>query len=982
MDADNEAATHREQISALELQLEGAFNEIHTSKIVQNDVENKQVEDLRQLEASNQSLRAEMESLKSKMEDYKRTISSMEDQIHSIHEIKGNADHLNDAEISIFKGGIALTQENIDNSKRESERLVETMRAKLGEKEAEVSRLMQSVSELQERAVRAEAIINSSIERENSACDTEEVLKKKLNQTQTMLDLLKSEKDVVVRKLSECEQELKSNSARFAVAEEKLQQQLEQQEQKLTKLLSTHDDNIRLMESIRAVEQHLVDMKLERDNYKSKLDAASTRIESLEHEINDTQSRNKALVDSTNPENYSRVEEELNQANVKISEISRLHNDMETDYNELQSRYKKTRDEYSLIQSEWQRCDTALQSLMKEKDLLQAAYDDILSKSNNDDIESELAEIKQERDYLNTELDTANTELASLKASLASISNDGELSSLKQELEKYAESMNASQSKVQQLEDEIASLKAERAELHLELDQASQQVQELTDALIEAENLTKHDDDNNDKSEEILLLTEKVATIKASLDASNRNITELEASLESSIEERDDLHYQIATLKKEVLCRDENIAQLRLEISAQTVTTGDAEKDQLLTEMNTLQETNWELETRMNEAEADAKNLREQLSNYDKSSAREQELIMRAAESEMNILRNKLKEVENCFSTTKEEVANLTVKCQRFEAEMLEKEDTIAQVENELYKLQSNSNGGDSIDYQKLKEDLDAKDKRIAHLETCKLTKEQMEKIKVLKEERKKFQEDSKIMKKQLHALKKAYDDLKVSSTTGTSNDASAIRDLADARVQLAEVTSQLETAQSVSKSLKDKLRECAKQLQEYETERAGVIDVLERHGIDTIGLVAHDTSLTEGENIVEEDLADSVSKLAQKLLASQNNNQLANASKNKIRQLEETITQMTSEVDEAKSTRSVLEKRLETLKSANRSMKEELTLLTTERDNLALHVTELESSLKSAEGKIVSTSDTVSSEVQALEEENIELMRENKEVS
>jgi chromosome segregation ATPase len=470
---------------------------------------------------------------------------------------------------------------------------------------------------------------------------------------------------------------------------------------------------------------------------------------------------------------------------------------METDYNELQSRYKKTRDEYSLIQSEWQKCDTALQSLMKERDSLQEAYDN-LSKNNINDIESELAEIKQERDYLNTELDTANTELKSLKASLSTISNDEELISLKQErnylsaeLEKFVESMDASKSKVQQLEDEINSLKSERAELHLELDQASQQVQELTDALIEVENLTKHENDSNDKSEEILLLTEKIVTIQASLDAASNQAIELQSSLENSIEERDDLHYQIATLKKEVMYRDDNIAQLRLEISALTVTTGDTEKDQLLTEMNTLQETNWELETRMNEAEADAKSLREQLSNYDKSSAREQELIMRAAESEMNILRNKLKEVETSFSATKEEVANLTAKCQKFETEMLEKEDTIAQVENELYKLQSNATGGDSIDYQKLKDDLEAKDKRIAHLETCKLTKEQMEKIKLLKEERKKFQEDSKIMKKQLHALKKAYDDLKVSSASGTNNDASAIRDLADARVQLAEVTSQ-----------------------------------------------------------------------------------------------------------------------------------------------------------------------------------------------
>jgi chromosome segregation ATPase len=741
------------------------------------------------------------------------------------------------------------------------------------------------------------------------------------------------------------------------------------------------------MESIRAVEQRLVDMKSERDSYKSKLESAATRVDILEKEIYDTQSRNKALEDATNPDNYSRVEDELNKANEKILEMTQLHTNLESDLNELQSRYKKTREEYSLIQNEWQTCDTALQSLIEEKNSLQAAYDELAKNTTNSAIESDLEEIKQERDYLAAELDSANIEIESLKASK---SNEEELSSLKEErnlltaeLENYVESMEASQKKVQHFEDEMSTLKKERDDLHLELDQASQQIQELTDALIEAENITKHDDDNSNKSEEILSLKEDIETIKSSLDSASKHIAELQASLDSTIEERDDLHYQISTLKKDVVTRDESIAQLRLEISAQTVATGDAEKDQLLAEMNTLQETNWELETRMNAAEADAKNLREQLSNYDKSSACEQELIMRAAESEMNILRKKLQEVENCFSSTKDDVASLSAKCNKYEAEMLEKEDTIAQVENELYKLQSHAKAADndSLDIEKLKEELEAKDKRIAHLETCKLTKEQMEKIKLLKEERKKFQEDSKIMKKQLHALKKAYDDLKASGTSGASNDVSAVRDLADARVQLAEVTSQLETAQSVSKSLKDKLRECAKQLQEYETERAGVIAVLERHGIDTIGLVAHDTSLTEGDTVIEEELADGVSKLAQKLIASQNNNQLAVASKNKIRQLEESINQMTLEVDEAKSTRSVLEKRLETLKSANRSMKEDLTVLTAERDNLALHVTELESSLKSAEGKIVSTSDTVSSEVQALEEENIELMRENKEV-
>jgi hypothetical protein len=51
-----------------------------------------------------------------------------------------------------------------------------------------------------------------------------------------------------------------------------------------------------------------------------------------------------------------------------------------------------------------------------------------------------------------------------------------------------------------------------------------------------------------------------------------------------------------------------------------------------------------------------------------------------------------------------------------------------------------------------------------------KLTQEQMEKIKVLKEEHKKSRDDSKTMKKQLSQLKKAYDDLKATPSSGSSS--------------------------------------------------------------------------------------------------------------------------------------------------------------------------------------------------------------------
>jgi chromosome segregation ATPase len=137
------------------------------------------------------------------------------------------------------------------------------------------------------------------------------------------------------------------------------------------------------------------------------------------------------------------------------------------------------------------------------------------------------------------------------------------------------------------------------------------------------------------------------------------------------------------------------------------------------------------------------------------------------------------------------------------------------------------------------------KDERIAHLEVSKLTQEQMEKIKVLKEEHKKSREDVKTMKKQLSQLKKAYDDLKATGTSSSSTtDAAdgsahliALSDITELKEQLQEVTNKQETSQNMTKSLKEKLKDCSKQLQEYEGERNAVIKVLEDSGVDTTGI-------------------------------------------------------------------------------------------------------------------------------------------------
>jgi hypothetical protein len=120
-----------------------------------------------------------------------------------------------------------------------------------------------------------------------------------------------------------------------------------------------------------------------------------------------------------------------------------------------------------------------------------------------------------------------------------------------------------------------------------------------------------------------------------------------------------------------------------------------------------------------------------------------------------------------------------------------------------------------------LQEKLQEKELRVAHLETCKLTKVQMDRIKVIKEERKKYYDDNKTLKAQLKQLMVKFDELKQSAKQLSESRASGVVGggpttdyiISDLRVQLVTTTQQLSQAQDEVKLLKSKLKECAVQL-------------------------------------------------------------------------------------------------------------------------------------------------------------------------
>ena len=289
-----------------------------------------------------------------------------------------------------------------------------------------------------------------------------------------------------------------------------------------------------------------------------------------------------------------------------------------------------------------------------------------------------------------------------------------------------------------------------------------------------------------------------------------------------------------------------------------------------------------------------------------------------------------------------------------------------------------------------MKQEMELKDKRITHLEACKLTKEQLEKIKDLKDEKKKLGEDNKVMKKQLHALKKAYDDLK--STTSTTADigsnTSMAREIADLKVQIATVTSKLETSQNNNAALTSKLKQSASQLSEWEKDRSTIMNELDRVGIDTTSLLLADTSMSmhEGDkSIIEQSLGDIVGKLAEQYIALQKTSlthtEVVNNQDSKLRVLTQKISLLNDQLKDAKSQKSLLEKRVETIKCSSKEGRDELLSVTAEAETWRAKVEELQELVNNTEAKNAQSTDAMASEMQCLEEENLELMKENKEL-
>jgi hypothetical protein len=162
------------------------------------------------------------------------------------------------------------------------------------------------------------------------------------------------------------------------------------------------------------------------------------------------------------------------------------------------------------------------------------------------------------------------------------------------------------------------------------------------------------------------------------------------------------------------------------------------------------------------------------------------------------------------------------------------------------------------------------------------------------------------------------------------------------------------------------------------------VVAVLEKYGVDTRGLIPLDHSVDEDSSAstVHVDIADAVAQLGEKLdLAKAAVSRREISKSEKLAELEERLAQQAADAEEAKAQRVVLEKRIDAMKAAAKTAREEAAKAALDIETLTLKVKELKEELAVANKRVVSSSEVASSEVQALEEENLELLKENKEL-
>jgi chromosome segregation ATPase len=332
--------------------------------------------------------------------------------------------------------------------------------------------------------------------------------------------------------------------------------------------------------------------------------------------------------------------------------------EVERELAEVVARLKKSKDECLILKDEWNRNDEMLRVIIVEREELNA------------ELEKAYAQVQELTDAL-VEAETAAANATVTVTVAPTVAPTATTAGVAANADRPA----VDPEYVSQLETEVTSLSAEVEQLQATI--ASYE-EELTAAQTEA--LQKHEQ-QMESAAQLQTAEEALVTERSAVTEIKQALKKAEAAFDAANKEVDELREELSAAQSGTTS---NTTSEALE----------AEKEALLVEMNSLMEAKMDAEARLQAAEAVAVELREQLSEYDKTSAQEQEMIMRAAEAEMDALKEgveahvrKTEALSEELLMLKDREGNYQRKCLELEKEVEARGKEVQEVEAELLEV-------------------------------------------------------------------------------------------------------------------------------------------------------------------------------------------------------------------------------------------------------------------------------------------------------
>lgn len=773
-------------------------------------------------------------SQKEEIQELKNVIVELKGKIEPLEEnekkIVSNISRLNELE---------LTQQEIDNSRKEMSRQVEVLNVELGQKEATISGLLAKVSELEGALSTSQQAFNSKFGSESSILDNAEAMKKRVGQLQTSVDLLKGEKDLLVHQLKSVETENKQQISEMTKHANHLESTLREKDATLLKLESVANGVSSLKESIHALERKLEDSRTE----KEELEHAKTHLINEKNLLEDqvVQLQKQLTLENSSSSALSDLQAHNADISLQLEVLTEEKNHLTEDLQEQNSRLRKSKEDYSRLQVELQEAVALSQRLtaaleesntnedgmtealelevaeLKQSNLLlmakiaelRAAADEAEDKSlallaqseesktragflelelsgEKEQVETLTAELNQEKASnkdLETEVQNVHKKVQELETQLSIVEEAVELKQLR-DTEEVEENITSLTLQIQSLETDLAAAKAEKEGTHHKLETAMSQVEQLRSNL----QLLEESKANKDQME-ATVLQEKM-TLEVEVEELNQKISSLQEQLSDSRSS-----FEAAEEKTVML-------QLELDEMKELAAGGREQLDKLTAELDHMIETRDEKEVsfaearnRIQELETQLSEAREELHLKISGNAEETDSAFSSLKAEISTLENELQQTTQQKNEVVTEVECLKTELVRLEEQLTEKTSSLGLMEERVTALEG----------EKVESDL-----KITSLQST--LEEKCVEAAVKEEEFKKAQEDL------LFELDSVTDEVTALSTEAHENrntlEASTARvttlekDLEIKQEHVQELTSQLEKLHGSFKKMEDSLAE------------------------------------------------------------------------------------------------------------------------------------------------------------------------------